>query len=328
MAKEKLLERLLADWPAKSLSLMAALLLFFFQTVNRLEERPLSVPLTVVAARDFVPASAYPRTVRLILRGESNAVQAILENDLEASADFSGFDSAGVYRVSVLVTKKGSALDIDPLEIRVEPPDVEVRLERKDAKAVPVVPVFRGFLDPGYELASWSIEPRTVEVSGPESLVAKAVDVGTEYVELTGRSQDFTAAVRLSHRDSLLEIIGPDTVQFSAAVRRATASRSFEGVTVAASALDPIFALASPLPSATLRVAGSRDLVDAWTPGPASLFIDLSEVEAPGAYTVPVLVQLPEGIQAEAWSPESVELVVVASAEAVQPAAEPGEDAP
>lgn len=314
MAKEKLLDRLLADWPAKALSLMAALLLFFFQTVNRLEERPLSVPLSVVAARDFVPASAYPRTVRLILRGESNAVHAILENDLEASADFSGFDSAGSYRVSIQVTKKGSALDIDPLQIRVEPPDVEVLLERRDSKSVPVEPQFRGFLDPGYELASWSIEPRTVEVSGPESLVSKAVDVGTEYVELTGRSQDFTAAVRLARRDSLLEIIGPDTVQFSATVRRATASRSFEGVAISASDLNPAFALTAPLPTATLRVVGARDLVDAWTPGPGTLFLDLAEVDSPGAYTVPVFVSLPEGVQAEAWFPESVELVVVAAA--------------
>ncbi len=328
MAKEKFLDRLLSDWPAKALSLMAALLLFFFQTVNRLEERPLSVPLSVVAARDFVPASAYPRTVRLILRGESNAVHAILENDLEASADFSGFDSAGIYRVSIQVTKKGSALDIDPLQIRVEPPDVEVRLERRDSKSVPVEPDFRGFLDPGYELASWSIEPRTVEVSGPESLVAKAVDVGTEYVELTGRSQDFTAAVRLARRDSLLEVIGPDTVQFSATVRRATASRSFEGVAVATVSLDPLFALSAPLPAATLRVAGARDLVDTWTPGPGALFLDLAEVDAPGAYTVPVLVALPEGMQAEAWFPESVEIVVIAAGGGRAGAGEPGEGAP
>jgi YbbR domain-containing protein len=313
LAKGKLLERLLSDWPAKALSLMAALLLFFFQTVNRLEERPLSVPLSVVAARDFVPASAYPRTVRLILRGESNAVHAILENDLEASADFSGFDSEGSYRVSIQVAKKGSALGIDPLEIRVEPPDVEVRLERRDARSVPVVPVFRGFLDPGYELASWSIEPRTVEVTGPESLVAKAVDVGTEYVELSGRSQDFTTAVRLARRDSLLEVVGPETVQFSAVVRRATASRSFEGLGIAATGLDPAFALAAPLSGATLRVAGPRELVDAWEPGPAALFVDLSEVADPGAYARPILVELPEGMQAEAWSPQSVELVVVAA---------------
>ena len=77
MAIRKTIDALLADWPAKILSLAAAVLLFFFQSVNRLEERPLSVPLTIIANDDFVPASAYPRTVRLVPRGESNAIYAI-----------------------------------------------------------------------------------------------------------------------------------------------------------------------------------------------------------------------------------------------------------
>ncbi|GAB1456978.1 hypothetical protein MASR2M48_22860 [Spirochaetota bacterium] len=51
MMSKPRLERLLADWPAKILSLAGAVALFFFYQLNRLEERPLSVPLTVISKR-------------------------------------------------------------------------------------------------------------------------------------------------------------------------------------------------------------------------------------------------------------------------------------
>ncbi len=65
MRNRDFLGRVLADWPAKVLSLCAALLLFFFYQLNRLENRPLSVPLEVKVGADFVPASQYPRSVRV-----------------------------------------------------------------------------------------------------------------------------------------------------------------------------------------------------------------------------------------------------------------------
>jgi len=109
----ELLERLLADWPAKILSLAGAIALSYFYQINKLEERPMSVPLVVVTNDDFVPASQYPRTVRLVLRGESNAIYAVLEGDIEATLDLRGYTGAGVWRVPVRVEKRGSALGID-----------------------------------------------------------------------------------------------------------------------------------------------------------------------------------------------------------------------
>ena len=185
------IEHLLSDWPAKVLSIAGAVALFFFYQFNRLEERPLSVPLRVEVNNELVPASQYPRTVRLVVRGESNAIFSILEEDLQASIDLGPYRNAGIVRVPVLVEKRGSALGIDPLEISVEPPEIALSIEPRVERDIHVVPSFRGYLEPGYELAGFKLEPSKIEVAGPASLMEEIDDVATEPIELTGRSENF-----------------------------------------------------------------------------------------------------------------------------------------
>jgi YbbR domain-containing protein len=316
MSNKPFLERVLEHWPAKILSLMTAILLFAFYQLNRLEERPLAVPLRVTRNEDLAPSSPYPRTVRLVLKGESNSIFAVQEEDLEAVLDLSNFHAEGVYRVPVTIEKKGSAVGIDPLEIRVDPSDVAVALEQRLQRSVPIVPSFRGFLDPGYELASSELTPQTAEIEGPASLVRKAVDVTTEFIELSGRSEDFTTTVRLQRRDPLLSFSGSESVEFHATVQKALAYRSFEGLSIKVEHLAEGLALSGDLPAGTLRIVGSRNDLSFVAPSEDVLYVDMSSILDPGIYTVPVGVRVPEGINAEAWTPAAVTLSVVRSSEA------------
>ena len=315
MSRKPFLERILENWPAKILSFMAAVLLFSFNQLNRLEERPLAVPLRLMGSEDLAPSSAYPRTVRIVLKGEANSIFAVQEGDLEAVLDLSEFKAEGVYRVPVVVEKRGSAVGIDPLEIRVDPSEVAIALEQRITRSVPVVPSFRGFPDPGFELASSELVPPTAEIEGPASLVRKATDVTTEFIELSGRSEDFSAVLRLQQRDPLLGFTGPGTVEFRAKIQRALAYRSFEGLPIRLEGLAPGLAVAGELPSGTLRVAGARNDLSFLTPAPDALYADLSLIDEPGVYTVPVGIRVPSGVSPEAWTPGAVTLAVVRSSE-------------
>lgn len=294
---------LLDDWPAKVLSLVAAAGLFFFYQLNRLEERPLSVPLAVKLNGKLVPASAYPRSVRLVLRGESNAIYAILESDLVASLDLSGYSSAGTWRVPVKVERLGGAAGVDPLEISIEPSEVSVALEERVVKEVAVTPSFRGYLEPGFELVGFTLTPDRVEVAGPASLMAELGDAITEPIELSGKSEGFTLRARLSARDPLLEFLSSDEVEFSAEIRKAIVYKTFQDLPVAPSGLAAGLALRTPLPTCTVRVAASRLELEAWVPTEDALVADLSGVHGPGVFTVAIVPRFPEGFQVESWLP-------------------------
>lgn len=294
---------LLQDWPAKALSLAAAIALFGFFQLNKLEERPLSIPLSALTNGRFVPASPYPRTVRVVLRGEANVIFAIQERDLKATIDLRAYEAPGLYRVAVSVERGPSAAGIDPLEIRVEPYELAVALEPRAARRLEVVPSFRGFLEPGFELATFSIEPAAVEAAGPEGLLAGLSEVSAEPVDLSGRAADFSVRVKLKQLDPLIELVGEDTVEFKAQVRRAVVFRTVQDLPIEARGLRPGLRLAEPLPLASARISGSRAEIDGFVPSADGLVADLSGIEATGIHAVAVIPRMPPGIAVESWLP-------------------------
>ncbi|MFZ4617058.1 MAG: YbbR-like domain-containing protein [Rectinemataceae bacterium] len=312
MADRKPLQRLVADWPAKVLSLVTALLLFVFYNLNRLEDRFVSVPLGVTLSDDYVPSTVLPRGVRLTLRGEARSIVTILEDDLKASVDFSRVRAEGVTKASVVVERRGSALGIDPLEIVVEPAEVLVNLERKVRKVVPVTPSFRGYPEPGYEMSTFGLTPAEAEVTGPASAVSRVVDLSTEFIELTGRTVDFTTETRVFSRDPLVSVVGLGTASFHAEVRAAIDYRKVEGFRPKVTGLEDGLVLASPLPSCTIRLQASKALLADYQPAEDLVIIDLANVRRPGVYTFPLFARLPEGFALDSLDPESVTIRIAA----------------
>lgn len=315
MANRGFLKRLLANWPVKVLSLAAALLLFFFYRLNRLEDRYISVPLGVSVNDDFALASQSPRSVRVTLRGESNSLFTIQEDDVRASLDLSVYHAEGQYRAAVQVERRGSALGVDPLEIRTDPAEVAVSIEKRVTRIVPVTPSFKGFLDPGYELLSFDILPSEVVVSGPTSVVARVNDIQTDFIELTGRSADFSAKVRVLKKESLVSIVGSDSVEFRANVQKSLAVKGFDGLPISVEGLLPGLALAQALPLGSLRLRSSSMDINAFTPQAGMLYVDLSAMRRPGSYSAKVLLRAPDGFTIERHEPQTVQVAIVPAGE-------------
>jgi len=196
------------NWPAKIICLTLSLMLFLFYRMSTLEQRYFSVPLLVETNGDLVPATAYPRMVKIGLRGEADSIYPILEDDIVASIDLSGFTKEGEYRVAVQTRIKGTALDIEPLEVSVEPVEISLRVEHRMVKKVPVTPNFRGYPEAGYEFTGYTVDPSIVEVSGPRSTVEKISEVLTESIELSGRNTSFDGVISGVNRNNLLSISG------------------------------------------------------------------------------------------------------------------------
>src|SRR5208337_2130358 len=100
---------LLADLPVKVICLAAAVILLLFHRVTTLTERFFSVPLDVSTPAGLAVASAFPKTVRITLRGAGDAIFPILEDDVQASVSLESHRAPGVYRADVKVERKGTA---------------------------------------------------------------------------------------------------------------------------------------------------------------------------------------------------------------------------
>jgi len=306
----RLIGRLLHNWPAKALSLAAAILLLVFHDISRLEERFFSVPLELELPEGYVPASNYPDNVRVSLRGESDEIFRILEEDIRAFVDLTEHDSAGEFLEPIRVERIGTARGIEPLEISVEPLEVAITLEATLQKGAEVQPSLSGFPPTGYELTQYQISPSTVEIEGPSSRVDEIEEVVTEDIELTGRREDFSVRVRLQRPDPLVSFLGGDVVEFRGIVEEAVVLHTFDPVETVVLGLDPRFQIQSALPNGSVRVQGRQLDLEDTAPDQVQLLVDASGITQAGSYRLRARPDVPQGLIVLRYEPTEVQVTV------------------
>ncbi|MDR2070572.1 MAG: hypothetical protein LBP81_04025 [Treponema sp.] len=290
----KILAKIAANWHVKALSVALAVILFVFHRTSLLENRFFSAPLRIELNGSLVPASSYPRMVRITLRGEANSIYPILEDDIDVYLDLTRHTTEGTYRAPVQVRREGTALGVDPLEISVDPPEVSVELDRKISKYVPLTPSFQGELAEGYELVSYTLTPTQVVVDGPLRLMSGLSELSTDFIELGGRSEDFTATVHIMNRDPLLVIRGDGITEFRGLVRRYIMIRSFEGLPIGIRGLNEDFEGIPAVETGNIRIQGHQSEIEAFEPGRDTLYLDCSGITESGVYTLQVQAEIPQ----------------------------------
>jgi hypothetical protein len=308
---KKLLAGAVENWPAKMLSIALAIILFVFHRISTLEERFFMVPLNIEVQGNLIPSSSFPRVIRVTLRGDANSIYSIPESDIEAFADLSKQDNPGDYRAAVQVRKKGTALGVDPLEVSVDPMDISISLDYKISKFVPLTASLRGSVESGYVLGSHSLNPTQVIIDGPSSLMGSISELSTDFIDLDGRTGDFTVIVNILNRDPLIVIRGNGVTEFHGIINRVIPVRNIIDIPIRINNLMPEFA--GELDSKAGRVhleSGSQTELDRYNPPINFLSVDCSSINAPGTYTLAVIsAVMPRGITI-AVEPREVTILV------------------
>jgi hypothetical protein len=308
---KSLLEGLVSNWPAKALSLVAAIMLFIFNNFSSLPERFISVELHVVFAEGLTAAQPYPHRVRVAIRGSDRSVSAASEEDISAVADFSRFTAEGVYTTPVTIQKRGVLDGLDAIELQVDPLEITLPVEKKTRKRVNVLPVFKGLPATGYRLEQYTINPSGVDLEGPVGTVRAIDSIPTESIDLSGKRDSFNARIRLVNENSLLTISGGDTVDFRGQIIEVTERRTFEDLGLTLEGLPPdLHRKAEPPPRGWITLQGGPNLFEDFTKEKIQFIVDCGAVSGPGVYTLPVRPVVPPGMTTTQFSPNNVVLVV------------------
>jgi YbbR domain-containing protein len=306
MNLRSLVERVSRNWPVKILSVTLAVLLFLFHKTAMMEERFFSIPLDVQVNEQFIPAEEYPRAIRVTIRGKSEQINLVLEEDISAYADFTEYAEEDRFTVPIRIRKEGSVHQLEPLELHVEPRSLALKLEKKLSKSVDIEPAIVGYPSKGYELAQYFLTPSTVEIEGVENRLREIETVETENIDLTGRQEDFTVRVRLKSPTRFAKFPGGSTVEFFGIVEEKTILQTIEDIDLIAIDLDGRFEV-SGLPSRnSLKVQGKQPVLEQHGGQDYRLTFDCSAIEEPGIYTIEVSPDVPQGVFVLSYEPRQV----------------------
>lgn len=116
--------------------------------------------------------------------------------------------------------------------VQLSPPALDLTLEAPLTRRVKVKPLVMGEPAEGYRRASVEVEPDTVEIRGPESLVRGITEVPTDIIDISGATEPRTTAVPLAIKERTVAPVGGRSVQVRVEVEAEVATRRFEEVPV------------------------------------------------------------------------------------------------
>jgi hypothetical protein len=315
---EQFLAGITEKWPVKVLSVVAAIILVVFHRLGDIQERFFSVPLRLEISNNLVPSNSYPHNIRITLKGDANSIYPVVESDIEAYLDLTGYRDPGSFKTPVRIRKTGTAMEVENLEITVDPMEIAIDLDIKMSKYVPVTPDLEGSPEKGYELVSYILEPNQMVIDGPSNLISSVAELTTASIDLQSRNADFTVHLKVVNPNPLLVIRGDGMTEFSGFIRESILIRSFDDVPISVTGLSGDF-LMPETGLGSLRLEGAQRLIEAFEPPENLLFVDVSDITEPGSYVLPVAASVPDDFTLSRQEPVEITL-------RIETAEESGED--
>ncbi|HVT17956.1 MAG TPA: CdaR family protein [Thermoanaerobaculia bacterium] len=195
-------------WGLRLLALGIAIGLWFsisFEAREAPSERLVEASVSYNRPRGFVVLDPVG-SVNIRLRGSSKAVRRL--NPYEVSIQVN-LTRAQEGTFTIPLGTENILLPENLEVVTIEPPSIQVELEREVTQRLPVVPKLVGEPAAGATLEEPEILPNQVLVTGPASRLRKLSGLSTREISLDGHAFPFEETVPVTSPDPLIQVVQP-----------------------------------------------------------------------------------------------------------------------
>ncbi len=303
-------EKLFNNWPVKLFSFVLALLFYFGFQIISIQSKDLSVPLEIHEAGNFILMDNAPSYIRIEAKGIEDDILKLQKGDIYAYIDTSFVTKSGVSTLPVRINLLNEAASSKSLDVNVYPDTVQLNFEERIVKWVPVIPLFMGMPQEGYQKDSWKCNPSDVKIMGAKSIIEATSFVYADSVDLNDRSSGFTTEAQPLIQNERVSIITEDPFSISVEISPQIISNFFE-VEFPIDSLPREFVLLNPLPPVKIELSGEMNVLNKYVPNESIIEIDFSEIRESGAYTIPFTVEIPDDYTLTPLTVNEIEVEVI-----------------
>lgn len=206
------------NWHLKIVSLILATMLWMAVANQASSEIGLEVPLEYrnIPAQLEITGDM-TNTVQVRLRGSSNLIKDVTAKDVSTTIDLS---KMGTGQKIVPLSPQNVQAPFGAEVIRVNPSSVRFNLERTVTKTISLMPRIVGQLPDGYEEGEVSVNPATMDVEGPESLVNSLSSIATVAIHLDQKRSAIDQTADLDLPDPQIRLQHPSPVNVHIEIHR------------------------------------------------------------------------------------------------------------
>ncbi len=279
-------------WPfrhagLKVISLALAVALWMAVSGEEVVERGLRIPLELQQFPPGLELSGEPFTfVDVRVRGGSGTLSQVTPSDVVATLDLR---AARPGRRLFQLTPENVRVPFGVEVVQVTPSSIAIVFEKSATRQIPIAPEVEGNPAPGFIVGTVTTDPKTIEVTGPESAVARATEAVTEAVSVAGARSRVAEVVRVGLLDPLLRLKTPRSVNVRVEVLPGPRERTV-GQPVHLRNLAPALAAQALPPAVDVVLRGSREGLSRIDPGDVTAYVDLGGLGL-GDYSLPVAAE-------------------------------------
>jgi YbbR domain-containing protein len=248
----------------------------------------------------FVMTNQHPDFVKIQVSGPQTLLSLVDPSRLMLRLDLNG---VGVGQASFKIGPDAFGVPRGTAVTSISPSQIVLDIDKIIGRNVPVHLVTTGKAADGYQVGAIEITPPKVRVRAPSREVSNLDVIDTEAIDVTGLANDTTHMAAVVLPDGMMRV-EPTQVMVKISFSPIVATRDFRSVPVAVRNGDYRAKLEPARTNLTLRGPTLQlrklDLTGA-------VFVDGDGME-PGSYTMPVQVQLPQGVELLHLWPDKVRI--------------------
>ena len=291
--KRPLIDKLLNNWPVKVVCLIVAIFLYIFHQASLVDKKTIVVPLNIIEDGIVMHVGNVPQAVSVVVRTNASEINSIHNSDISASINLDTITEKGKYRIPVQLSITNRLYEIDPLEIKLKDETIEIDVDKKAVKYVTLTPSVIGEVAHGFKVSDILMNPSTVEVSGPKTILDAIDQISTTKINISNAETTFTSESYCIEASSLINIDNKGPYRATVVVNPIDHEATFVGIKPQIVHLSDSFEIDGILPELSVRMAGSMKNLESYIPSDSFAQIDLTNITEAGEYEVPVKYNIP-----------------------------------
>lgn len=311
MKAESILNKITENWVEKSACIGLAVLLLLLCQTARLEKNDFFPELKTIEDGNMTIVTSVPDTINVSVRHDSRANPIIKPEEIQAYIDVSYIQQEGTYNVPVQLSLSSELILNETVEFITNPSHIQVTVEEKTRRSVPIKVPTSGNPLHGYEIASIKVHPEEAIVTGPRKMVEKIESISCEEVILTDKKDNFEVQSVCRNPNKFIHVVSPYNAIVSVNLQASLVTRKFDKCRVFFANLEPGLIVESQ-PEISFTVSGAELVLEKFYPSEYTVQCDCSNIFVPGEYELPIVISVQDALQIEEKSAEKIKVVIKA----------------
>ncbi len=182
--------------------------------------------------------------------------------------------------------------------VRFSPPEVVIKLDQESERLLPVKATLNGSLPAGLEIEKIACTPASVRITGAREVIDAMESIHTEPIDLRDRQASFKESVPVALLEAGRMRVDPEWVSVELTLEARSSTRIFEQVPIRVLSASGEHRMIAVQPqSITLTVRGQQQRMEQLRSADIFAYVSCAELSESTGYDLPVVVDLPSGLQ-------------------------------